>query len=257
MKTRYLIALVTAFTALALTCVPLQASESDRQIESSAQHLYVFKTFLKGDDVKIQSLDGVVTLTGTVADEPRSLLAEETMANLSGVKSVNNELKIEGENPAENTDEWLEMRVKTMLLFHRGVSGIGTEVSIKDGTVTLRGEADNKAQKNLTAEYAKDVDGVKDVKNEMTVAKTPKTKNGTIGEKIDDASITSQVKMSLLFHRATRVLKTQVKTEDGVVTLSGMARNEAEKELVSKLVNDINGVTAVNNMMTIKVVQAM
>ncbi|MBN1552675.1 BON domain-containing protein [bacterium] len=252
MKTRYLIALVTAFATLALTCFPMQASELDKRIEASAKDLYVFQTFLKGDDVKIHSVDGVVTLTGTVANEPRSILAQETMANVSGVKSVNNELKIKGDNPAENSDAWIDMRVKTMLLFHRGVSGIGTEVSVKDGTVTLRGEAANKAQKQLTTEYARDVDGVKDVINEMTVAKMPKAESQTVGEKIDDASITSQVKLSLLFHRSTRVLKTQVKTEDGVVTLSGMARNEAEKELVTKLVNDINGVKNVMNKMIIE-----
>ena len=33
----------------------------------------------------------------------------------------------------------------------------------------MRGEAANEAQKDLTTEYAKDVEGVKAVKNEMTV----------------------------------------------------------------------------------------
>ena len=58
--------------------------------------------------------------------------------------------------------------------------------------------------------------------------------------------------MTLLFHRGTRVLKTQVKTNDGVVTLSGMAKNAAEKDLVTKLVQDINGVKKVKNQMTIE-----
>ena len=49
-----------------------------------------------------------------------------------------------------------------------------TEVNTKDGIVTLKGDADNQAQKDLTTEYAKDVEGVKDVKNEMTVSKTCK-----------------------------------------------------------------------------------
>ena len=48
--------------------------------------------------------------------------------------------------------------------------------------MTLKGEADNQAQKDLTTEYAKDVDGVKDVKNEMTVSKTLKKTHETVGE---------------------------------------------------------------------------
>jgi osmotically-inducible protein OsmY len=48
-------------------------------------------------------------------------------------------------------------------------------------------------------------------------------------------------------------MKTSVSTTDGVVTLSGIAKNDAEKSLVTKLVTDINGVTSVINNMTIAV----
>ena len=37
----------------------------------------------------------------------------------------------------------------------------------------IRGVAASSAQKELTTEYAKDIEGVKEVKNDMTVAATP------------------------------------------------------------------------------------
>ena len=77
----------------------------------------------------------------------------------------------------------------------------------------------------------------------MTIAKTPANPVETTSEKIDDASITAEVKSSLLSHRSTSALHTTVSTTDGVVTLSGIAKNDAEKSLVTKLVTDINGVT--------------
>ena len=40
-----------------------------------------------------------------------------------------------------------------------------TEVDVKDGIVTLRGDAASQAQKKLTIEYSNDVEGVKDVDN--------------------------------------------------------------------------------------------
>jgi len=86
----------------------------------------------------------------------------------------------------------------------------------------------------LTTEYAKDVEGVKGVNNEMTVGKIV-TKKRTVGQKIDDASITAQVKMTLLYHRSTSALETSVKTKHGVVTLSGKAKNSAEKDLAAKI----------------------
>jgi hyperosmotically inducible periplasmic protein len=46
-------------------------------------------------------------------------------------------------------------------------------------------------------------------------------------------------------------MKTKVSTTDGVVTLTGVAKNDAEKALVTKLVTDIDGVSAVTNNMTV------
>jgi osmotically-inducible protein OsmY len=71
-------------------------------------------------------------------------------------------------------------------------------------------------------------------------------------KKIDDASITAQVKTSLLSHRSTSALKTKVQTTDGVVTLTGVTKSAAEKILVTKLATDISGVSRVINSMTIQ-----
>jgi len=252
MKAIYSLSLMLMVTAAAMLVisVPVQASKMDSRIESTAKQSYVFKTYLKDDDIKIQSVDGVVSLTGTVSEESHKSLAQETVASLQGVKSVDNRLEVKGERPAEKSDAWLTTKVKTMLLYHRNVSAM-TEVNTKDGIVTLRGEAASQAQKDLTTEYTKDVEGVKDVNNEMTVTKTSK-KTQTVVQKMDDASITAQVKMTLLYHRSTSALNTKVTTKKGVVTLSGKAGNAAEKDLATKLVNDVNGVKGVNNRMTIE-----
>jgi osmotically-inducible protein OsmY len=240
--------MVAAVALLALS-VPVNASKIDDRIESSAKKSYVFKTYLQADDIKIQSRDGVVTLTGTVSEESHKSLAQETVAGLPGVKSVDNRLEVKGTPPAKNSDAWISTKVKTMLLFHRNVSAM-TEVNTKDGIVTLQGKATSQAQKDLTTEYAKDVEGVKDVKNEMTIAKTSK-KTQAVSRKVDDASITALVKMTLLYHRSTSALNTSVTTNNGVVTLSGKASNAAEKDLATKFAKDVNGVKSVKNQMTI------
>jgi hyperosmotically inducible periplasmic protein len=253
MKRTYPLVLLVATGALLVTSLPLRASDTDDRIESSAQKSYVFKTYLQDDSIKTESKNGAVTLTGTVAEASHKSLAQDTVANLPGVKSVDNQLTVKGAIPAEHSDTWIGWKVKSALLFHRNVSATGTDVYVKDGIVSLRGVASSQAQKDLTAEYAKDIDNVKGVKNEMTIAKTPAGPVQTTGETIDDASITAQVKASLQSHRSTRALNTRVETTDGVVTLSGIVKNAAEKSLVTKLVTDINGVNSVINNMTVAV----
>ncbi len=253
MKSTYPLALSMFAGALLVTTTSVRASSTDSRIESSADSSYVFKTVLKDDSITTESKNGIVTLTGTVADANHKSLAQDTVAGLPGVVSVDNQLLVKGEQPAEHSDTWIGWKVKSALLFHRNVSATGTTVYVKDGVVTLQGEASSMAEKELTTEYAKDVDNVKDVVNDMTIAKTPAAPDATVSDKIDDASITAEVKSSLLSHRSTSALHTGVSTADGVVTLSGVAKNDAEKSLVTKLATDINGVTSVINNMTISV----
>lgn len=253
MKPMFPLTLATIVSTLLITTSPLLAASMDDRIESSAAKSYTFKTYLKDDSIKTESKDGVVTLTGTVADASHKSMAENTVASLPGVVSVDNQLVVSGEQPAEHSDTWITMKVKTALLFHNNVSGTATSVYTKDGIVTLQGEASSLAQKDLTTEYAKDIDNVKEVRNSMTVAATPAVADATVGDKIDDASITAEVKSSLLGHRSTSALHTTVSTTAGAVTVGGIAKNDAEKSLVTKLATDINGVTSVINNMTIAV----
>lgn len=235
---------------------PLRAAtvadpETNPSIESMFKGTYVYKVFLQDDAIHVDAQDGVVALTGTVADESHKTLAQDTVASLPGVDRVDNQLVTKAELAAANADGWVVRKVKLTLMFHRDVNAGATTVEAKDGIVTLTGEASSLAQKELVTEYAQDIEGVFEVKNEMTVAATPELVERTDSEKIDDASITAQVKAALGAHRSTSAIKTQVVTRNGEVALTGIARNDAEKSLVSKLVADIKGVAGVKNEMTV------
>lgn len=252
MKRKYRETLIMAAVALLMMTGSLFAQDIDRRIESAFKNSYVFKAYLKGDDIQIHSQDGVVTLTGTVSEETHLSLAADTAADLPGVKSVDNKLEVKGETPEKNSDAGIHMKIKTMLMLHGNLDGADTEVEVKDGRVTLRGEASSPSAKELTTEYVKDVEGVTGVDNQMTVAKPPRENRKTVGEFIDDASIKSQIKLALLFHRGTNVFKTDITVEKGVVTVTGKARNAAEIKLVTKRIEDIHGVKKVYNRMIIE-----
>ena len=261
------LALIIAVATLILSGGKLFASDTDARIVAAAEQSYVFKTYLKNDNITVTAKNGAVTLTGSVVDESNKMLAKETVASLPGVISVDNQLTLRGGLSASNSDTWLMARVKSTLLFHRNVDALATNVSVENGIVTLRGEASSTAQKDLTTEYARDVDGVKGINNEMTLANTvitpdkqaqdgKKSGESTLGQKldvmneaIDDASTSALVKTTLLLHRSTSARNTTVDTKDGVVTLGGKTGNAAEKDLTAKLVSDVYGVKhVVNNM---------
>ncbi len=241
---------LVAFSIIATSSVSMFASsETDRKIEDAAKASYNYRTVLN-DQVTAKSNEGVVTLTGVVADRDLKTLAEDTVSNLPGVLRVDDQITLD---PAlkEHSDAWIGFKIRTQLLVRSNVSYTHTKVEVKDGVVTLTGTAENLAQKELTGEYAKEIDWVKSVKNDIVVNASPAT-GQTLAEKIDDASITSQVKLALFTHKSTSALKTKVTTTDGVVVISGEAANDAEKSLVEKLATSVRGVKSVTNNMTVK-----
>jgi len=65
----------------------------------------------------------------------------------------------------KNADAWVDRNVKLALLFHCSVNARKTVVEVKGAIVTLKGEASSAVQKELTIDYAKDIEGVTSVKN--------------------------------------------------------------------------------------------
>jgi osmotically-inducible protein OsmY len=233
----------------ALPAALFATQASDQKIVDSAKASYNYHTVLAGR-VDVQSTDGVVTLTGTVQDNDEKALAADTVSNLPGVVGVNNEIAIKADYP-EHSDAWIAWKIRGKLLVSANVSAAATKIDVKDGVVTLSGNADNAAEKDLTEAYAKDIDNVKSVDNQMIVL-APANPSPTMGEVVDDASITTQVKYALLTHGSTSALKTKITTTDAVVNISGEADSDAEISLVTKLAQDIRGVKSVTNDMTVK-----
>jgi hyperosmotically inducible protein len=232
----------------ALLPTVLLASSVDRQIEDAANHSYNYKAILNGH-VKVKSEDGVVTLTGTVPDKADRALAEDTVENLTGVVRVNNEIAVDTSAP-EYSDSWIALKVHSLLLVRANVSDARTKVDVQNGVVTLTGTAESDAQKALTEAYVKSVDHVKSVNNQLVVVAAAPPPSDTSA--VDDASITGQVKYQLFTDRNTSAMRTKVKTEHGVVIITGEADSAAEKDIVTRVAESIRGVRSVDNLMTVK-----
>lgn len=74
----------------------------------------------------------------------------------------------------------------------------------------------------------------------------------TVGETIDDATITTRVKTSLLNDPDVGGLRIDVDTFKGVVTLSGRVRSKAEENKAVALARKIGGVSEVKSTLLIE-----
>jgi hyperosmotically inducible protein len=73
----------------------------------------------------------------------------------------------------------------------------------------------------------------------------------TVGETIDDTTITTRVKTAMLNDPAVGGLRIDVDTFKGAVTLSGRVKSEAEKQQAIALARRVDGVTEVKDALQV------
>lgn len=146
-------------------------------------------------------------------------------------------------------DTVITTQVKMALMKDSSTATFGTDVSTTNGVVLLQGTVQDNTERDMTTKVVAAVQGVKSVQNEMKVIYE---QTSTVGERLEDSAITTKVKMALTVHASTGALRTSVTTTDLVVTVSGKAKNKAEKELVTKVIEDVEGVKKVVNNMTVE-----
>jgi len=71
------------------------------------------------------------------------------------------------------------------------------------------------------------------------------------GQAIDDAAITASVKAGILAEPGLKVLKIDVDTKDGLVTLTGSADSFDNVQKATQVANGIQGVKSVDNRIAI------
>lgn len=146
-------------------------------------------------------------------------------------------------------DTVITSQVKMALMKDSSTATFGTDVSTTNGVVLLQGTVQDNNERDMITKVATAVQGVKIVQNEMKVIYE---QTSTVSERLEDSAITTKVKMALTVHASTKALKTSITTNDLVVTISGKAKNKAEKELVTKVIEDVKGVKKVVNNMIVE-----
>ena len=153
-----------------------QDRSKDAWLDGKAESTLLFNTNLNSFDINTDVQNGVVILTGKVESDVDKALAEELVASLEGVDSVDNRLTVLNNKANKDSkmlaalmDSKIATVVKTKLLFESEISGTAIEVEVKEGVVTLLGHADSDAAKELAIAIAKNTTDVKSVVDNLTV----------------------------------------------------------------------------------------
>jgi hyperosmotically inducible protein len=188
--------------------------------------------------------------TMTTATILTALLAAAPFA--AGAQSKMEETKDKAKTVTQDaktavSDSWITSKTKIALFADERVKGREVSVdTMKGGVVHLRGKVDSTEAKAAAEEIAKGIEGVQSVKNDLQVVAPAARK--MVDTK--DADIDKAVKARL--GKDAQVKKVDVRTDAGVVTLTGEVPNIVASAKASQMARGVAGVKSVKNELTVR-----
>lgn len=148
----------------------------------------------------------------------------------------------------EIDDSVVTAKVKSALIEDADIKSFDLKVETRKGEVMLSGFVDSPSQMERAVAIARAIVGVKNIDNKMSLKGTATS----VGNKVDDGIITTKVKAALLADSSVKSLDIAVVTRKGEVQLSGFVDNQSQIDQAIEVVRRIEGVSSVNNQMSIK-----
>lgn len=148
------------------------ARAADAAISAAIESKLEWNALTAGLDVRVATRAGRVTLAGSAISYAERDMAGIVANDTDGVVGVTNDLTLAagahsvpraGDPGDPPSDAWISSRVKSSLLFTRGVSRFAISVATRHGVVSLAGVVASKADRDLVLQVAQDVRGVRQV----------------------------------------------------------------------------------------------
>jgi hyperosmotically inducible protein len=228
----------------------IRESSQDAATTSRVRTALLLSKHVSPFDIKVQTIQGEVTLEGQVPSEQIKTVAGAIAQDTSSVKQVHNNL---GVNPSSERNPDMEhlservadLEIKTLVTDALSKNAelaekhITTEV--KGRTVTLGGTVQTVSQKYTADQIAWQVPGVQGLTDNLSVSDAQ-----AMPESADD-KLARRVEFELYSTKAIPLKTVQIHADNGIVTLTGTVLSRAEKLLAEKTAKSVEGVRRVVN----------
>jgi hyperosmotically inducible protein len=238
------------------------AAPSDPWITTKAKMALLTTEGVSANDVNVDTVNGRVTLHGTVGSADEKAKAESAVKGIDGVTGVRNLVQVvspKRQDTAAATDADVQKRVTAALDTDKDLNKVAVQ-SVNAGVVLLGGSVPTMSDHLRAVEIASHVDGVKRVASEI---KSPNeladreiwsdrpAADGDTSSPARDMWITSAVKMRLVADARTPAMDVNVDTMNGKVTLFGMVPTAEAKTAAEENAHKVGGVKSVSNQLQV------
>ncbi|WP_175494355.1 BON domain-containing protein [Herbiconiux ginsengi] len=196
----------------------LSEHKTDAQIQEAVRSELQWTPDLDHSAIGVSVRDGVVELSGSVATMSERYIAVKVTQRVTGVTTVVDEITVQGEPDAADTDEKIGQQVSTMLKWYETLPGVAIRAEVHDAVVTLTGTAEWAYQRKAAQRSMQMLPKVRGVVNQIVL--TPRQFPADTADRILDA-----------LHRQASLAGTAitVHAESGKVILRGTVSTLVQK----------------------------
>jgi osmotically-inducible protein OsmY len=214
--------------------------KSDNEIERDVKAELEWDPDLDATDIAISVKKGVVTLAGFVKSYTDKYEAEAAAKRVAGVGGVANDLEVRMPSVDERPDPDIARDAVAALKSQLPISSENIKVIVKNGWVTLEGEAEWQYQRQTAEAAVRRIKGVKGVSN--TILLRPHAEPTEIKRKIQEA-----------LRRSAEVDANRIEVEanGGTVILKGRVRSWIERAEAERAAWAAPGVTEVDDRIVV------
>ncbi|MDR2724306.1 MAG: BON domain-containing protein [Holosporaceae bacterium] len=184
--------------------------------------------------MKVNKMIGVLSLLFCGACDPVTLAAGGAV--VVGVTAVRNRKGATG----SVSDTWLRAKINKVLFDEDRDLFDMVELSIKHGTVIVIGYVKDDSQRDKIMQIVRNIDEVEEAYDEIQVQKFP-----CASDFVNDLSITSRIKSSLIFDGNISSLNYDITTVKGIVYICGTAKTKYERDVLLNHARSTSGVKKV------------
>jgi osmotically-inducible protein OsmY len=212
----------------------------DSEIERDVKEELGWNPDLDAKDIAVSVDGGVVTLTGFVKSYTEKYEAEAAAKRVAGVIAVANDLEVRMPAVDERPDPDIARDAAAALKSQLPVSSEKIKIIVKNGWITLEGQAEWQYQRQTAETAVRRIKGVKGVTNSIVLK--PAAKPTEIKKKIEDA-----------FRRSAELDANRITVEahGSEVILKGSVRSWVEREEAERAAWSAPGVTNVDDRLVV------
>lgn len=215
---------------------------NDKELRRLVVDELEYEPSIDAADIGVTAENGVVTLSGHVADYVQKMAAERAAWRVKGVKGIAQEIEVRFAGDKKWNDDEIAQRAVNILAWNTLVPKDCVRVKVSDGWITLSGSVDWNYQRQAAENEVRKLNGVKGVMNNVTL--TSVVQAGDLKRRIQDA---------LKRHAEVEADAVSVDVRnDGTVRIEGRVDNWSEMQAVEHAVWSAPGVQRVDDHLTFR-----